>query len=94
MAKRKAAKVGSGTKVRVKEGVEMPEFSGLSIAGWEGTVLETQGKGPDQNIILEWSQTSLDQMPQAYKDHCESQGLFFGMACLPLSTLETDGGDG
>lgn len=91
MAKRKAAKLGSGSQVRVKPGIQMPEFADLEISGWDGTVMETTGKGADQNVILEWSAACIARMPQGYKDHCDAQGLFHGMACLPLSSLEVEG---
>jgi hypothetical protein len=87
MAKRKA-KLASGMQIRVRPGVFMPEFESLDIGGWTGMVLETTGKGADQKVILEWSPQCLSQMPDDYVRHCESQGLFHGMACLPLSALD------
>lgn len=91
MAKRKTSKLTSGTSVRVREGTHMPEFPSLDISGWEGMVMETQGKGSSQKVILEWSQASLEKMPAEYREHCESQGLFHGMACLLLTDLEVPG---
>lgn len=86
MAKRKA-KLASGMQIRVRPGVSMPEFESLDISEWTGMVLEMTGKGADQKVILEWSPECVSQMPAEYVQHCESQGLFHGMACLPIAAL-------
>lgn len=88
MPKGKSPKPAPGQRVEVNAGVTMPEFDGLSIGGWRGTVLETSGSGSKTKVILEWDQEALTAMPEHYRSHCEAQGLVFAMACLPAGDLQ------
>lgn len=88
MPRGKTSKPTAGQRVRVVEGVTMPEFPDLSIAGWEGVVMETSGSGSKMKVILEWDAGALSVMPEHYRNHCESQGLVSAMACLPASAVE------
>lgn len=94
MAKKKSSKLAAGAVVKVKDGVKFPEFPDQSIAGWTGTVAEQKGRGADLQYIIEWDQATIDAMPQAHKDRCEQQGLFFKMVCLPADqVIAGNGGD-
>jgi hypothetical protein len=88
MAKRKSSKLAAGTLVRVKEGVRMPEFSDVDISGWTGTVAEVRGRGPDVKCFVEWDAAALEKMPEGYRQHCQSTGLYYGMACLAGDEVE------
>lgn len=87
MAKRKASRSVNGTSIRVKDGVTMPEFSAVSIAGWTGTIVES-GSGEAPQLIIEWDAAAMTKLPAEYQVHCETQGLDAGMACLPLAQVE------
>lgn len=65
----------------------MPEFPGVSIAGWSGTIVEASA-GDTPQLIIEWDATSMAKMPAEYQQHCESQGLYSGMACLQFADVE------
>lgn len=88
MGKRRSSKPSAGQRVRVNDDTTMPEFPDLAIGGWCGMVLETQGRGSSAKVILEWDQDVQDNMPEDYKQHCESQNLFPGMACLPMADVQ------
>jgi len=88
MPRGKSAKPAPGQRVKVTEGVAMPEFPDLSIAGWTGSVLETSGTGGKMKVILEWDAETQEKLPESYRAHCESQGLVSTMACLPAAELE------
>lgn len=90
MAKRKSAKLSAGTVIRVNDGVTMPEFPDVDISGWTGTVTESQGRGADIKYIVEWDDATSQRMPQDYVDHCEQQGLYARMACLPGSNVAAE----
>jgi hypothetical protein len=90
MAKKRGTKPGVGQRVRVNDGVTMPEFPHLVIGGWTGMVLETQGRGADSKVILQWDESVSAALPDDYRKHCESQGLFYEMACLPASAVSAD----
>jgi hypothetical protein len=87
MAKRKASRSLDGKSIRVKDGVTMPEFASISIAGWTGTVFES-GTGESPQLIIEWDAASMAKLPTEYQTHCDTQGLYAGMACLTLAQVE------
>lgn len=83
MAKSKSSKLGAGTLIRVNDGVVMPEYPQVDISGWTGAISESQGRGADIKYIVEWDADTCSRMPADYVTHCEQQGLYAGMACLP-----------
>jgi hypothetical protein len=89
MAKKGAAKIAAGAAVRIKDGVTLPEFPDISIAGWTGEVMEHKGRGATLQYIIQWDASTVQAMPQQYRDHCEQHGLFFEMVCLPKDDVET-----
>jgi hypothetical protein len=88
MAKKKATGGLEGARVRVKPGVNSPEFPEISLAGWTGTVVETSGKPPSQSVIIEWDSGTLAAMPADYLAKCESQQLYHIMASLAADDVE------
>lgn len=88
MAKKRSSKLAVGTPIRVKDGVSLPEHPDVSIARWSGVVNEASGSGSSVKYIVEWDDATVDAMPQAYRDHCEEQGLYFKMACLSNGDVE------
>lgn len=89
MAKQKSRKLAAGAAVRVKSGVNLPEFPQQPIGGWTGTVAEQRGRGADLQYIIEWDEATIAAMPQSYRDHCETHHLFFRMVCLAADQVET-----
>lgn len=89
MAKKKASGGPEpGTPLKVREGVQSPDFPEVSFAGWTGTVVEVSGKAPDVKIVLEWDAQTMAQMPAEYVSRCEAQQLYYSMACLPLTNVD------
>ncbi len=89
MAKKKASGgPAPGTPIRVRAGVQSPEFPDVSLAGWTGTIVEVTGKPPSTKYILEWDAETLSQMPPEYVSRCEAQQLFYSMACLSADDVE------
>jgi hypothetical protein len=88
MAKKKATGGLEGTRIRVKPGVNSPEFAEISVAGWTGSVVETSGKPPAQMVIVEWDAVTLAAMPTEYLAKCESQQLYHLMASLSANDIE------
>ncbi len=88
MAKKKASGGWEGTRIRVRAGVTSPEFPEVSLEGWSGTVIEASGKPPTVKIIIEWDADTLGNMPPDYVARCESQQLFYQMACLSDADVE------
>ncbi len=59
----------------------------VSIAGWTGSIVEA-GAGDAPSLIVEWDADSMAKMPAEYQQHCESQGLYSGMACLQFADVD------
>ena len=90
MGKRRSSKPSAGDRVRVNEGVTMPEFPELGIGGWLATVAETQGRGETAKVILYWDDAAVAAMPEDYRLQCESQNMLYTMACLKMSDVAID----
>lgn len=88
MAKKKATGGLEGSRVKVKPGVNSPEFPEISLAGWTGSVVETTGKPPEQKVIIEWDAATLAAMPADYVSKCESEQLYYMMASLGSGDVE------
>lgn len=88
MAKKKASGGLEGLRVRVKQGVQSPEFPEISLSGWTGSVVETSGKPPEQKVIIEWDAATIAAMPAEYISQCESGQLYHVMASLGSNDVE------
>lgn len=85
---KKKTKLAVGTLIQVKSEVTVPEYPDVIAAGWQGTIVETKGRGSDLKYIIEWSEQTVTQMPSNYVEHCESTGLYYQMACFPAESVE------
>ena len=66
----------------------MPEAPDLSIGGWTGSVVESQGRGDALKYIVHWDNATAARVPAAYQAKCESQGLCTDMVCLSAADIE------
>ena len=89
MAKKQSSRLKEGAAVRVRDGVQMPEYPDVEISGWTGTVVETRGRGADLKCFVEWDTATLQIIPASYREHCERQGLYHGMVCLAGSDVSS-----
>ncbi len=65
-----------GDKVEVKEGTMCPDFEGLDIGGWEGSITEVDNDGESKALILiEWDDKTLKNMPDYFIQQSEDEGL-------------------
>jgi hypothetical protein len=88
MAKKKAKGGLEGSRIRVKPGINSPEFPEISLSGWTGMIIESSGKPPAQRVIIEWDSTTIAAMPAEYVTKCESQQLYYIMAGLGVDDIE------
>jgi len=77
-----------GTRIRVKDGVTAPEIPDICCEGWVGNIIELLGKKSQVKYIIEWDNSTIDEMPAAYIDRCEEQGLYFKMSCFEGDEIE------
>ncbi|RMG39239.1 MAG: hypothetical protein D6725_05560 [Planctomycetota bacterium] len=87
MTTRHAVQFRIGDLVQVREGVVSPDFSDISFAGWTGIVREISTKRSGTQYLLEWTEETLRQMPQEYRNRCEQHQLLYSMACLSEEDL-------
>ncbi len=88
MAKKKVSGGLEGSRIRVKQAVNSPEFPEISLAGWTGVVVETSGKPPELKVIVEWDAATIAAMPAEYVSQCESGQLYYAMASLSGDDIE------
>lgn len=89
MAKKSTSSVlAAGTRIRVKPGVSVPEFSEVSCEGWTGTIAELTGKKTDPKYVIEWDEETVGKMPPSYVQACESQNLYYRMAYFGGDEIE------
>ena len=88
MSNSSTGKLGIGSRVRVKDGVVSPDFADVSFAGWTATIMELNGKKPNQKFIVEFDDAVVAAMPPDYLQRCEEQRLLYTMACLAADQLE------
>jgi hypothetical protein len=82
------SKLFVGARIRVRDGVNSPDFADVSFAGWTATIRETTGKKPNQKFIVEFDDAVVANMPPDYVQRCEEQRLLYTMACLEADQLE------
>jgi len=88
MSNSSTGKLTIGSRVRVREGVNSPDFTDVSFAGWTATILELNGKKPNQKFIVEFDDAVIAAMPPDYLTRCEAQRLLYTMACLEAEQIE------
>ena len=88
MSSPSTGKLTIGSRVRVRDGVVSPDFSDVSFAGWTATIMEFNGKKPNQKFIIEFDDAVIAAMPTNYLQRCEEQRLLYTMACLEADQLE------
>ena len=88
MSSSSSSKLAIGSRVRVKAEVMSPDFTDVSFAGWSATIVELNGKKPNQKFIIEFDDAVIAAMPPEYLRRCEEQRLLYTMACLTADQLE------
>lgn len=74
--------------VRVKPGIEDPDFGG-DIGGWQGRVTEIDTTNPeDVLVMIEWDANTLNCMSRAYLKACFADGFDHEHMKLGVSELE------
>lgn len=73
-----------GNSVRVKKGIESPDYDGLLLDGWEGRVVEI-----DENLItIELDSITLSGLKEEYITDCIVNGLEYTLLCLEMEEVE------
>ncbi len=88
MSDKQTAKLKVGCTIRVMPGVASPDFSDISFAGWTATIVEVSKKKTGTKYVVEWSESTLSEMPQIYRDRCEESHLYDRMAYLDGAEIE------
>ena len=86
------AKFTLGDVVRVRPGVNDPDFPDIPIGGWEGKIAEIENGNPPIYLIR-WNQQTLACIHPIYRKRCERDGLDFEEMRLGEVDLEPDTGD-
>lgn len=85
------AKFARGDAIRVRTGVNDPDFPDMPLGGWVGEITEVQKDDPS-HYLIRWSQVTLKNMHRVYRNRCERDGLDFEEMWLGADDLEPDSG--
>ncbi len=86
------ANFGVGNRVRVKPGTTDPDFKDIPLGGWAGTIREVDRQSNPPTYLIEWDQSTLDQMHPVYRTRCERDDLSLESMWLGEADLERDHG--
>lgn len=81
-----------GDKVRVKSGVNDPDFPDMPLGGWTGTVTEIIEHKGRFDCVFKLDDRTLKNVHPIYKKRCERDGLDFETMGLGEEDLEIDDG--
>lgn len=83
------ARLRKGDTVRAKDGVICPDRENMSIAGWQGRLVDTsEAEGAEPTVGIAWDSVTLKAMPVEYIEDCEKQGLDWAGMYLSPHELE------
>jgi hypothetical protein len=94
MGKKKAAGPGVGSRVKVLDGVTLPEAEQFAIGGWTGEIVEVAGKGAAAKYVIQWDDATTAKISPELRQHCDANGWLAEMACLSADQVEVHGGGG
>jgi hypothetical protein len=86
-------KFKEGDRVRVKYGVADPDFPDIPLGGWAGTITEVDQQGRFPLFLVQWNQSTLDNMHPGFRKRCERDGLEETSSWQCEEDLEADGGE-
>jgi len=87
MTKHAHANFRVGDSVRVKDGVQDPDF-GADLSGWQGRISNIETGGDDITVLIQWDSVTLKNMPIAMIEQCEEQGLDWAEMALGADEVE------
>lgn len=64
-----------GQSVKVKQGVKCPDNLDFDLSGWQGRIIDFDKEGYKPTIGIEFDSITLKEMPKAYIENCEKEGL-------------------
>jgi len=76
-----------GDCVRVKDGVQDPDFGG-DIGGWQGRISSIDPSEDQVLVLIHWDSITLKQMPVAMIEQCEEQGSDWAEMALSADEVE------
>lgn len=88
----KSPRFETGSKVRVKPGVRVPDFATIPLDGWSGTIRERIWSEEWIEYGIEWDQRTFDALPEAYLEQCQREDLEPEILWLGEEDLEPDNG--
>lgn len=88
MAGKTMTKLAAGMKVRVKEGVPVPEFPERTCSHWTGEIVDLIGKKSAPKYVIQWDDETVAGFDDEYIKACEEKNLYHLMGCFEIDDLE------
>lgn len=90
---RATAKFATGTEVRVKTGVTLPDLPDIPLGNWAGTISNIFVNQTPVTYEIKWNRRTLDGMPSIYRKRCERDGYKWDSVWLNENDLEPNTGE-
>jgi len=87
---KKTTNLKIGDSVVVKDGIKCPDMESLSIAGWQGRILQILDEADDDEILIDidWDSITLKSMPEYFIKQCEEDSLDWDSMVLGINDVE------
>jgi len=83
-----------GEIVRVRNGTRDPDYPGIPMGGWVGTIKEVEsGRGQAHYYCVAWRRDTLAGIHPVFRKRCERDGLDYKQSYLADDDLEPYGGE-
>ncbi len=74
-----------GDSVKIKKGIRCPDDESLSIAGWQGWIIDTDG----DLVGIRWDSLTLKTLPKKYIRYCDEEGFDWAELFLSPDKIES-----
>jgi hypothetical protein len=81
-----------GDKVRVKPGVQHPEFADIPLGGWSGTIEDVEPSDDETIYQIGWDRRTLAAMHSVFLKRCQRDDLIVETSWLDDDAIEPDDG--
>lgn len=82
-----------GDMVRVRKGIQDPDFPDIPMGGWVGTIKEVESGRRETTYLIKWNHETLTNIHPVYRKRCERDGLDCEETYLSEDDLESYGGE-
>jgi hypothetical protein len=85
---KKTTNIKIGDSVVVKDGIKCPDMESLSIAGWQGLIIDIFDDDDEMIVEINWDSITLKSLPKYYIKDSEEEGLSWDRMILGVDDVK------